>query len=367
MIRVVVIDDSPIATELIKGVLERDPEIKVIAAGKNGREAIELVRTLKPDIVTMDLLMPVMNGFEAIEYLMAYDPLPILVVTGCPVGRDAELAFKALRLGALDVNEKPEKTALHKTTRRASDLVRNVKTLSRVHVITHLRGRRVMPAVAKEPPAETEDSKKLVVIASSTGGPPALEKVFSSLPPRFPAPVVVVQHIAEGFTDKLIEWLGKSSKLPVVQAKHNQVLETGTVSLIPDGHHGVIRRNRTVALNTDPAIDGVRPCADLLFKSAARAHGGDVVAVVMTGMGHDGVEGARAVKLFGGTVIAQDRKSSAIFGMPKAVIQAGCADKVVPLDEIPRELVNTVSASKQEQPTDLHKRPGSQPPSEAAS
>jgi len=174
-----------------------------------------------------------------------------------------------------------------------------------------------------------------------------LEKIFSTLPPEFPAPVVAVQHIADGFTGKLVEWLDKSSPLPVTEARHGQALDGGTICLIPNGHHGIIRRDRTVALNTDPPVDGVRPSADLLFKSAARAHGHDVIAVVLSGMGHDGTAGARAVRAFGGTVIVQNRETCAIFGMPKAVIQEGLADTVVADDGISAEIVKAVSGDNQ--------------------
>ncbi len=345
MIRVLVVDDSATARELLKKVLESDPEIEVVASASNGREAIELVRRVKPDIVTMDLLMPVMNGFEATEHLMAFDPLPILVVTGCPVGREADLAFKALELGALEVNEKPESSSLQKPTRRSMALIRNVRTLSKVQVITHLRGRRGAADRHAHPP-EAKGERRLVVIASSTGGPPVLEKIFSSLPPEFPAPIVVVQHIADGFTGRLVEWLGKSSPLPVREAGHRQPLNGGTISLIPDGHHGTITSNGAISLNTDPPVDGVRPSGDLLFKSAARARGQDVVAVVLTGMGHDGAEGARVVRAFGGTVIVQNKETCAIFGMPRAVIQEGLADAVVPDVDISAELVKAISRAE---------------------
>jgi len=351
MIRVLVVDDSSTARELLKRVLESDPGIKVVATAKDGREAIELVGRVKPDIVTMDLLMPVMNGFEATEHLMAFDPLPILVVTGCPVGKEAALAFKALELGALEVNEKPESSSLQKPTRRSIALIANVRTLSKVQVITHLRGRRRAAGTGGKPSAGGERAGKIVLVASSTGGPPVLEKIFSAFPPEFPACVVVVQHIAEGFTSKLVEWLDGSSPLAVAEARHGQPLSNGTINFIPNGHHGVIRRDRTIALNTDPPVEGVRPSADLLFKSAARAHGQDVVAVVLSGMGRDGAEGARAVRSFGGTVIVQNRETCAIFGMPKAVIEEGLADTVVSDDNISREVVKVVSGEEQQAQT----------------
>ncbi len=337
-IGVLVVDDSPTAVALLREILEQDPEIKVVGTARDGKEAIAQMPKLRPDFVTMDILMPVVDGFEAISYIMAYWPTPILVVTSLPVGEDRDLVFRALRMGALDVIQKPKKSALTRGSPEARSLIRNVKTLSRVKVITHLSGRR---ATASMEVAELAAKRlqKIVAIGASTGGPVALERVLGSLPANFPAPVVVVQHIADGFTPALAEWLSASCKLRVREAAQEDRLSPGEVLIIPNGCQGKVVQRGLLRLTDDGPVGGHCPSANVLFESAGRVYGEDAVLVVMTGMGSDGSEGARRARILGAKVIAQDEYTSAIFGMPKAAIDKQAVTKVAPLDRIAAEIV----------------------------
>ncbi len=333
-IRVLVADDSLVARELIAKVLGRDPQIEVVGKAKNGKETVELVSLLKPDLITMDLRMPVMDGFGAIEQIMAWNPTPILVVTATSFQRKREIVFDALSMGALDIVEKP---SLGEDLSGVGDLlIQKVKMLAQIPVVTHLRGKRKKPLRLEE---SVEGAFKLVAIGASTGGPRALRQILSLLPADLPAGIVIVQHITKGFVPGLVEWLNKGCKIRVKEAIEGEKVAPGLALISPEGQHLEVMGKRRIRLSEDPPVEGHRPSADLLLSSVAQVYGPDAIGVLLTGMGSDGARGMKLIKDLGGQTIAQDEGSCVVFGMPKAAIEMGGVDKVVPLDSIAREII----------------------------
>ncbi len=331
-VRVVVADDSELFRELLARIIAAEPGFEVVASAANGNEAAAQVRRLRPDVVTMDLNMPDADGFSGIARIMADTPTPILVLT---VSREEAVGFRALSLGALDILEKPSPAS---SLDEYGALLRSrLRLLAGVRVIRHLRGLRQRPAAEPRPGARSE----LVVVGASLGGPRALAALLRGLSPEFPAPILVVQHIADGFTEGLAAWLDSETPLRVREARDGDPLRPGQVLLAPTGRHLVVEAG-AAHLSDAPAVDTFRPSVTPLFVSAAEAYAGRACGVVLTGMGRDGAEGVRRLKKAGGHVIAQDEGTSAVFGMPRAAIETGSVDQVLPLDEIPHALAELV-------------------------
>jgi two-component system chemotaxis response regulator CheB len=314
MIRVLIVDASLVFRAALKAELESDTDIRVVGQARNGAEAVDLVLRLQPDLVTVDVLMPESDGFEAVEQIMAQRPTPIVVITS--VDRQA-IVFRTLAAGALDVVTKPKVGACMRPI------------IDRVKSLAQARPRRTgVPSQPLRAPAAKTASRgngpeaaagPLVVLASSAGGPQALMQVLSGLPADLPAPVLVVQHIAAGFAQGLAQWLDQSCALPVQLAEADQVPPPGAVLIAPDNAHLVLGPGRRIILDrrTSPAA-AIRPAADLTLGSAAGVCGEDMLAVVLTGMGRDGAAGVKAVKANGGRVIVQDKATSFVLPMSAA-------------------------------------------------
>lgn len=328
-IRVLVADDSELFRELLARVVSAEPGFEVVAIAADGNAAAALARTLRPDVITMDLNMPDADGFSGIARIMAETPTPILVLTA---NREETVGFRALSLGALDILEKPQAST---DLDEYGQLLRSrLRLLAGVKVIRHLRGlreRRVAPPRAAVRP-------ELVVLGASLGGPRALAALLRALPGNFPAPIAVVQHIADGFTEGLASWLATESRLEVREARDGDALRPGRVVLAPTGRHLLVSEG-TAHLSDAPPVDTFKPSVTPLFVSAARAYGRRVCGVILTGMGRDGADGLRAIKDAGGPTLAQDEATSAVFGMPRAAIELGAVDRVLPLEDIPRALL----------------------------
>jgi two-component system chemotaxis response regulator CheB len=327
-VRVLVADDSELFRELLSGVVAADRGFELAAVARDGDEAAGLARQHRPDVITMDLNMPEADGFAGIARIMAETPTPILVLTANPT---EAAGFKALSLGALDIMEKPHAEADLRDYGRG--LRTRLRLLAGVKVIRHPRGLRENRATAPS----TAEPPELVVVGASLGGPRALATILRRLPASFPLPLVVVQHIADGFTEGLASWLDQETKLRVSEAVHGEPLRAGRVLLAPSGRHLLVGRGHA-QLSEAPPVDTFRPSVTPLFASAARHYGRRVCGVLLTGMGRDGADGLKAIKDQGGTTLVQDEASSAVFGMPRAAIELGAADRVLPLDDIPRVL-----------------------------
>jgi two-component system chemotaxis response regulator CheB len=331
-VRVLVADDSEIFRELLSKVIASEAGFEVVAAAGDGNSAAAMARELKPDVITMDLNMPDADGFSGIARIMAETPTPILVLTA---DRQEVVGFRALSLGALDILEKP---AASIDLGDYGQLLRSrLRLLAGVKVIRHLRGLRERRVGEKVAPGRAE----MVVVGASLGGPRALATLLKGLTREFPAPIAIVQHIADGFTAGLASWLAQESRLDVREAEDGEVLRAGRVLLAPTGRHLVIGKG-VAHLSDAAAVDTFKPSVTPLFLSAARAYGARACGVILTGMGRDGAEGMKALKDAGAHTIAQDEASSAVFGMPRAAIELGAVDRVLSLEEIPRALLEVV-------------------------
>lgn len=339
MIRVLVAEDSVTTRELLVAILTSDPEIQVVGQAKNGIEAVDLTRELRPDVVTMDIQMPRMSGFEATKRIMIEAPTPIVIVSASVDVRQVEVSMNALRVGAVALLPKPNGPGSPDFDGAARQFVTTVKSMSQVKVVRHWREHTRTAAPVAASVSSQQRTPQIVAIGASTGGPAALHRLLGELPGDMAAPVMVVQHIADGFVDGLATWLNGSCALHVKVAVDGEPLMPGVVYLAPDDRHLALSGRARVALSEAPPEGGFRPSASILFESVARQFGGSAVAVILTGMGRDGVDGLRAVRAAGGTVIAQDERTSVVFGMPAAAVEANVVDRVLPLPLIPTHLM----------------------------
>jgi two-component system chemotaxis response regulator CheB len=325
--------------------LESDPELRVVGRAKNGMEALALAIELRPDVITMDINMPVMDGYEATREIMIRAPAPIVIVSGSVNRRDVELALNATRAGAVIAIPKPDSPHSPDFDAQRRQLIATVKAMSRDKVV-----RRWATPVGSTPPAPVEQVRptgmKLVAIVASTGGPAAVQRILSDLPREFPAPIVVVQHIADGFVGGLADWLNTSCNMRVKVAESTELLQARTVYLAPDGRHLGITPALRIALSDDPPIGAFRPSGTYLFDSVAYACGSSTVGVALTGMGADGVAGLRRLKGAGGYVIAQDEQTSVVWGIPGEATRAGLIDTVLAIGMIGARLSEIVTGGR---------------------
>jgi len=342
MIRVLVVDDSPLMCKILTSILNCDPQILVTAVANNGKEAVELVPRLKPDFITMDMDMPVMDGFEATRQIMAYHPTPILLVSSTVFKTGMERVFKAISHGALDVFDKSD-LELSGDKKAGEALIAKIKFLNGVGVARLARTKwRSEKAVVDLKGSAKRVSDKIVALVASTGGPQALLGILKRLPEDFPCGIVIVQHITNGFLEGLVEWLGKECKIKVKIGEDSEEIRPGVAYIAPDNLQMRVGDSGKISLSNEPACGGHRPSGDILLESVARAYEKRSVAALLTGMGRDGATGMKAIKQFHGKTIAQNEESCVVFGMPHAAIEMDVIDKVLPLEKIAEEIVMMV-------------------------
>lgn len=365
---VLIAEDSELFAEALREVFERDSGIMVVGIAINGLEAVRLTALLRPNVVTMDVKMPLMDGLEAIETIMAQTPTPVLVLSSDERGPTGELSFEALRRGAVELRLKP--TAWPVPVEQQRELCELVKFLATVPVVRHMAGhrhrgappttsapvereRRLAGLVASSELSAAEratgerQGAKVVGIVASTGGPAALASILEGLPKDFGAPVVIVQHLAPGFASTLAEWLDRVCSLRVRLAEENAVLRAGDVWVAPDGCHTLVTAGRRLHLATDSTtpLDNHRPSGSRMLESLARTVGPYAVGVVLTGMGADGASGLLEVMSAGGTTLVQDQESSVVWGMPQAAVKCKATRHVLPLTDIAVALVRCVGTT----------------------
>ena len=343
-VRVLVAEDSLTIRKRLVEVLSHDPDIAVVGEAENGKEAIELCERLRPDVVTLDMIMPVMTGVAATEHIMAYCPTPILVVSASTNRGELYRTYDALAAGAIDVLDKPrgdELDAAWEVRLRAT-----VKLVSRIKVITHLRGRLggARPAVAPPPsPATERVPLQVLALGGSTGSPGAVVEILRALPRDFPLPVLLVVHINEPFGKAFAEWLDAQLSVRVRYAQDGERLSRGAgVLMAPPGRHLVVERGM-LRLDDGPERLSCKPSVDVLFSSLARALGPAALGCLLTGMGKDGAEGLLAMRRAGAPTLAQDEATSVVFGMPREAILLGAAERVLALQEIGPALVESAA------------------------
>ncbi len=333
-VRVLVVDDSALMRKLIPQMLDADPAIEVVGTAMDGTFCLKKIEELHPDVVTLDLQMPGMNGIDTLKEIMRRSPLPVIVVSSHSTD-GASVTFKALGLGAFDFVTKPRDATTHMAESTA-ELIAKIKAAAECKVV---RPGKMVGAPARTEKISTGKNAppptKMVAIGISTGGPQALEFLLAQLPPDFPGTIAVVQHMPEGFTDMFARRLDEVCSLRVKEAQSGDVLQAGRVLICPGSRHMKVKRmtmGDIVVLNDDTRVNGHRPSVDVLFQSVAEEFGSQAVAALMTGMGDDGAEGLGAVKKAGGMTIAQSEESCVVFGMPKAAIERGYATRVIALD-----------------------------------
>lgn len=341
MIRVLIVEDSDVVREFLGFMLSTDPEICVVGTARDGKEAVDAVKRLRPDVVTMDVNMPRLNGFDATRQIMEDNPVPIVIVTASWDPKEVETTFRALEAGALTAILRPKGIGHpeHETT--AKGLVQTVKLMSEVKVVRRLSSFQRKPAVPPVTPPSRQVAldTMIVAIGTSTGGPIALRTVLSGLPRDLPVPVLIVQHMASGFIQGFVEWLSQASGFPVHVATDKERPLPGHAYVAPDGlQMGVDSLNRIV-LSGDEPENGLRPSASYLFRSVADVYGRSAIGVLLTGMGTDGAKELKSMKDGGALTIAQDKESSVVHGMPGEAINLGAATYVLPPDSIAEMLI----------------------------
>lgn len=337
-VRVLVVDDSALMRKLIPQILERDTSIQVVGTAMDGTFAMEKIADLKPDVVTLDLDMPRMDGMETLRKIMRQYKLPVIVVSSLTT-EGASATLKALGLGAFDFVAKPQDTT-NNMSAVAEELIEKIKVAARCEVVRVPEPKASAPKGRKLRRASAPN--KIVAIGISTGGPQALQYMLSHLPAEFPGTVLVVQHMPEGFTEMFARRLDETCALEVKEARSGDMLLAGRVLICPGNRHMKVKRmplGNVVILADGERVNGHRPSVDVLFHSVAQAFGQDAIGMLMTGMGEDGAEGLGAIKAEGGLTIAQSEESCVVFGMPRVAIERGYATRVVPLDALANSLL----------------------------
>lgn len=343
MIKVLIAEDSKTLQQLLVWSLSSEPEIKIVGIAHNGLEAVNLAKKLKPDVITMDVNMPELDGLEATSIIMSEQPTPIIIVTGNNGQGEVLNAMTALQAGALALINKPSSLTKESFDDSARQLIRQIKAMAGMKLVKIRRKEKPSPAINKLPQCSIADERlaKLthVAIVASTGGPAALGRVLKQLPASFPLPVFIVQHIAPGFMQGFADWLGSLVQLKVEIAKPQQTVCAGVIYLAPEDKHLGVNNHGKIELSCSAKLAGFRPSANYLLQSLADSVADSTLAIVLTGMGNDGQSGAAALKQKGATLISQDEASCVVYGMPKAVADAGLSDHVLTLDEIHNLLV----------------------------
>jgi two-component system chemotaxis response regulator CheB len=354
MIKVLVVEDSPVVREFLVHILNSDPQIEVIGTAKDGEEALKVVEEKKPDIITMDINMPRMDGFEATRRIMESYPIPIVIVSGNWDTKEVATTFRAIEAGALIGVRRPTGIGHPEHGATVKELLDIVKLMSEVKVVrrwSRLRRQGLGPSIV--PSAESEfksiPSKiRLVVMGASTGGPVVIQKILSELPKNFLSPLLIVQHMATGFIQGFVEWVSQTSGFPVRIAIHGELPLSGHAYVAPDGLHMGIGSGNRIALSNEEPENGLRPSVSYLFRSVMKTYGRNAIGVLLTGMGKDGAEELKLMKDSGSVTIAQDKESSVVHGMPGEAIGLGGATYVLPADRIASALTNLVDRMEKE-------------------
>ncbi|MDY7079376.1 MAG: chemotaxis-specific protein-glutamate methyltransferase CheB [Chloroflexota bacterium] len=338
-IRVLVVDDSAVVRQILVSMLETVPGFQVVGQARDGEEAVRLTARLRPDVITMDIRMPRLDGLGAITRIMSTTPTPIVVVAASVYEPDLNIAFAAIEAGALTVVEKPKGITAEAYEAARDQLVTTIRLMSDVQVVT-LRpdcrrsvttgSRQVGVEDTPEPPVDTE----LIAVAASTGGPGVLREIFHALPGDLSIPIVAVQHITPGFAQGFAQWLNGETELQVALAKDAERIKQGHILIAPDDTHLTVTPGGIARLDYSDPVKGQRPSATRLFNSVARSYGAASIGIVLTGMGDDGADGLDNLRRAGGHVIAQDEESCVVYGMPKAAIERGLVDRIMSPDKI---------------------------------
>lgn len=335
-IRVLIAEDSPTVIELLARVIQDDPALLLVGVARDGAEAVQLAFSTRPDIITMDVEMPVMDGLEATRQILERKSIPIVVVSALADSPDK--VFSIMQAGALTVVPKPIGGTVRDLSVLGHQVTNTLKMLARTEDVTSSTIGQILP-----PPKPISDvprqSDALVAVGTSAGGPAALTRLFADLPKDFPSPIVCVQHMPNGFIGGLASWLDARSALTVKVAEHAEHIKAGSIYLAPDDQHMSVVTGGIIRLHRTPPVDGHRPSVTRLFESVAQTYGADAIGVILTGMGRDGATGLLQIRQAGGETLAEDQSTCAVYGMPRAAVELGAARHVVPLDRMAEAVV----------------------------
>lgn len=338
-----IVEDSPLIAQILSALLNRTQDIEVVGIAKTGEQAFKMTEELKPSLITMDINLPKMNGYEATKKIMAYHPTPILVVTSNSYASETKMAFNAIYYGALDMMEKGNLTDKGVQEEFAQQFIEKVRLLSSIQVIHHPIGRLEKSRTKSLTLTPKNNLKTFIVgIAASTGGPQIVHMILKKLPSHFNFAVLIVQHIGPDFTEGFAEWLEYGTKKRVKIARSGEDLTPGTVFISPSHHHMMLSKEGQILLSTQPPFKGHRPSANLLFKSLAEHAANKCLGVILSGMGADGLDGLKEMKQKNAVIIAQDEASCVVFGMPKVCIDEGIVTAVVPGEKIADEIMKYI-------------------------
>jgi two-component system chemotaxis response regulator CheB len=355
-IRVLVVDDSAFMRKVLQTIIASDPQLEICGEARDGRDAVTQAEVLKPDVISMDINMPHMDGLQATEIIMSSNPRPILIVSS-ESREGAEVTLKALELGAIDFVAKPSGGIDLDMSSVKDELCRKLKMAAKVRVVRTATRSKLQQEIASSSPRVEPASKNgdnglqevraavnaaaksagkfpIVVLASSTGGPATLMNFMPYFPKDFPGAVILVQHMPGNFTSQFSQQLAEISRIKVKEAEAGEIIVPGQLYVCPGSHHLRVSPTGRVSLDDGPRISGYRPCADLTFESAAEYAGPMTIGVILTGMGNDGAKGVQEIRAAGGHVIAQDESTAVIFGMPQEAIKTGAVDQVLPMEAI---------------------------------
>lgn len=344
IIKVLIVDDSPVARDLLKHIINSDPHLSVIGMAENGEQALKILKTLEPDVITMDIVMPRMNGFEVTKRIMHTKPIPIVIISGDYTPENIEQSFRAVEAGALAILPKPAGVKDAQFEQKTAEIIDTIKAISTIKMGNHSTSKQEFV----ERPYENEElvpKIEAVGIGASLGGPKALSELFSVFSKDFPVPIFVVQHISEGFTKGFAEWLQKNCPLEVRVAQQGEQACPGCVYIAPDKQHMEVKPNHIIALTEEPE-SGICPSIAVLFNSMANVYGAHCIGVMLTGMGRDGANEMLKMKQKGAFTIAQDEHSCVMFGMPKEAIEIGAVQTVLPLELIGPKILRIVSQTR---------------------
>lgn len=347
-IKVAVVDDSLFIRTILSDMLSTDPELEIVGTAKDGIEAVELVGRKKIDVVTMDVVMPRSDGLQALEKIMKLQDNPAVLMLSAADRSSADTVMKSLELGAFDFVMKPASSSSTNILRLKWEIISKIKAAHRAGGRRALEAEEVIlkiPAMKDLTKTTAKSSGRIIAIGSSTGGPVALRYILQSMPAHLPAPIVIAQHMPKAFTESFSERLGKKCKIKVMESKEGEALRDGCAYIAPgDCHMRVLYENGKLKTTIEEGdrIRGGRPSVDILLSSVAEASGEQAIGVILTGMGGDGARGIRSIKECGGHTIAQDESTSLVWSMPRSAIRLGVVDQVLPLDQIPRALLNDI-------------------------
>lgn len=355
-IRVLVVDDSAFMRKVLQTIIASDPQLEICGEARDGRDAVTQAEVLKPDVISMDINMPHMDGLQATEIIMSSNPHPILIVSS-ESREGADVTLKALELGAIDFVAKPSGGIDLDMSSVKDELCRKLKMAAKVRVVRTATRSKLQNEIASSSPRVEPASKNgdsglqevraavnaaaksagkfpIVVLASSTGGPATLMNFMPYFPKDFPGAVILVQHMPGNFTAQFSKQLAEISKIKVKEAEAGEIIVPGQLYVCPGSHHLRVSPTGRISLDDGPRIGGYRPCADLTFESTAEYAGPMTIGVILTGMGNDGAKGVQEIRAAGGHVIAQDESTAVIFGMPQEAIKTGAVDQVLPMEAI---------------------------------